>query len=315
MKKTIAFLILASFTISATALHSPEHEVKVEGEINQEDKNFYPDQKIVEFPSVKSGEETVRYSNASYREYVSWQVKDKGLNEIRSELKSELSLNGIRTGSTAESIEITYIENESIERNYTYEELQEKIPSRVEGSFEINGKTVNTTVDVKLKSKEDSPIQEELDYSIDRGGAFESLGSSSGEKYNTTFDILNTTQGEHPKQITNVEVEENSISFTGNIHLSQPCNKVNKTYEKKDSKLILKVGSYSTEEPCVDVVAFKEYRFELESNEPVRLEVRHNGEEVRTLNGLQARNLKNSGDETNESGVVAEILNFFQNLF
>lgn len=315
MKKALPVLVLAFLTLSATAVHSPQHEsLQVQGEISQEDKNFYPEQQTVEYPSIKSGEETVKYSNVSYKEYVSWQVKDKGLQKIRSRLKSDLSLNGIRTGSTAERIEITYIENESIERDYSYQKLKEVVPSQIKGSYKINGETINTTIDVKLEKKEDSLAQDDLAYSVARDS--ESFGSSSGKNYNANFNILNTTQGEHTGgQIKNVSVKGNAMSFTGYLEMSQPCNKINRTYEQKESKLILKVDSYSTGEPCVDVIAFKKYSFNLESEEPIRLEVRHNGQKIRTLNGLQARNLKKSDDRSEESGIVAEIVNFFQNLF
>lgn len=307
MRKTLIFSILAILTFSATAVHSSQHEpLRVHGEVDAEDKNFYPEQRTVEFPAVKSGDETVRYSNASYEEYVSWQVKDKGLQTIRKDLKSNLSLKGIRTGSTAESIEITFIENQSIEREFSYQELEQLVPPEITGSYEINGEQVNTSVDVVLERKEDSRLQEKLDYS--RASASESFGSSNGPDYNASFKILNTTQGEHTgEQVKNLSVTENSVSFIGSVELGQPCDKINKTYEQKNSELVLKVDTYSTGKPCVDVVAFKKYSFNIESKQLIRLEVRHNGQEVRTVQTAETH--------SDEAGIVSEIVNIIQNLF
>lgn len=306
MKKTLSILFLGILISTAAAAQSSQQDViEVEGEISQEDKNFYPEQQIIEFPAVKSGEETVRYSNASYEEYVSWQLKDKGLQKIRSRINSDLSLKNIRTGSTAGNIEVTYIDNESIERNFSYQQLQDIIPSKISGSYEIREKTVNTTVDVILKSRESSPAQDQLGYSVARSS--ESFGSSTREDYKANFDILNTTQGEHAgEQVKNVSVSEDSISFTGYVELGQPCDKINRTYVQEDSELILKVNTYSTGEPCVDVIAFKKYSFDIESEKPVRLEVRHDGQEVRSLETV--------GTHADEPGIVEDIVNLIKNL-
>lgn len=307
MRSVLIFVLILLLTVSIAGFHSSDHEeLKLEGEISNEDKNFYPEQKIVGFPAVKSGDETVRYSNASYSEYVRWQIKDEGIQKIRSEIKSNLHLKDIRTGSTSEGIEIIYIKNESIERNYTYEEFRELVPSQVKGSYEVNGETVNATVPVKISKREDSATKDQLDYSVAKSS--ESFGSSStGENYNTNFTILNVSQGElMGEQVRNVSIGENSIRFTGYIELPQPCNKINRTHEQKDSELVLQIDTYSTEEPCVDVIAFKKYSFNIESEEPVRLEVRHNGREVRTMETPEHHD--------DDPGIVAKIINFFQKL-
>lgn len=306
MKKLILTLFLASLYIGSAAAVSGEAEpMELNLTVDDEKYNFYSDSNTIGFPSVISGGEPANYKNASYREFASWEVGEKGIEKVRNKLRQELgNLEVVNSGSAPDSIEITYVMNNSLERGFTYQELVSVTPSKVDGEVSFPDDEVETSIPVEIRNGSGND-KTKPDFSVAKSS--ESFGSSSGENYNASFKIINVTQGElMGEQVRNVLVDSNSISFKGYIELGRPCSQINRTYEQKDSKLVLKVESYSTREPCVDVIAFKEYSFNLQSEKPVRLEVRHNGQEVRTL--------ETPKKHRDEAGVVVEIINFFQQL-
>lgn len=137
--------------------------------------------------------------------------------------------------------------------------------------------------------------------------ATSSFGSSGGQNYSASFQIVDVMTGQHTGDRTeNVSVGENSVSFTGYVEVPTPCHRVEKTYEETDSDLVLRVDTYSTNKTCAQMIATKKYSFSLESNKDFRLEIRHNGAEVRTVETPEVHK--------DSAGTVAEIINFFQNL-
>lgn len=136
----------------------------------------------------------------------------------------------------------------------------------------------------------------------------ESFGSDS---YTVDYSSNSTfTFGNETNHLEDVELGASKVSFTGFIELPDTCIEVDRKYEKTDSELVFKVDTYSTGENCTQPSEslYQKYRFEMSGEKPFRLEVRHNGMEVRTVETTDYSPGSNNG------GFIAAIINFFTGL-
>ncbi|MFB6215405.1 MAG: hypothetical protein ABEJ72_00315, partial [Candidatus Aenigmatarchaeota archaeon] len=286
MKKIIvAVLVSLVFLGSAAAVSGESEPVEVNLSVDAEKYRFYSGSNTIGFPSVMSGGEPAKYKNASYREFASWEVSEKGIEKVRDSLNQKLGeLKGVTTGSTPDTIEITYVMNGSLDRVYTYQELVAATPSKVEGTVSFPGEQVTVSVPVEVRKVSADERAKSLAYGAGEADAVGGFGSSDAS-YNTSFEVVDTITGNHTgNRIEDISTGRKHVEFTGYVEVANPCVKLSESYEKKEGKkIVLNVSTKLGSGFCTQVVAMKKYRFSMNASESFQLEVIHDGESVRNL--------------------------------
>ncbi|MFB6193279.1 MAG: hypothetical protein ABEK00_03425 [Candidatus Nanohaloarchaea archaeon] len=282
-EKLLAALLVAAFAGAAAAVSGGAGPVSVSVSVDDSKYRFYEAENTVGFPTVMRGGEPAKYSNASYREFARWETSEKGVEKVRSTLEQRFGgINGVSSGTTADGIELSYVANESIERNFTFQELVAASPSRVEGTVSYPGETVEVSVPVEVRKV--SADQQAYALDAAKAGADASFGSSGGPRYNASFEVVETITGNHTgNRLENVSISRKHVEFTGYVKVADPCVELHRSFEEKENRLVMNVSTSSGSGFCTQVVAMKKYRFSLESTDSILLEVVHSGEKVRTI--------------------------------
>ena len=145
----------------------------------------------------------------------------------------------------------------------------------------------------------------------------EGFGSGDGV-YNVNYDANNSTfLGNETNRVADVTTERQYTSFIGYVEVPDVCTEIERKFEETDSELVMKLDTYSTGENCTEHGAdiyqkynldlYRKYNFEMKSEEPFRLEVRHNGKEVRTI--------ETSTYGPDSAGLLQEIIDIIMRFF
>lgn len=123
----------------------------------------------------------------------------------------------------------------------------------------------------------------ELGITSDAGRSDQSFGGEDGPQYQLTLTTTNTTPELMDDRIEDIHRSGRAVEFTGYIQVPTPCHDLITSSSESNHTLTLTVSAESTGEVCVQQVVTKQYRLDLQSTEPFRLEVRHDDTHVRTL--------------------------------
>ncbi|MDY6766513.1 MAG: hypothetical protein SVW77_04035 [Candidatus Nanohaloarchaea archaeon] len=147
----------------------------------------------------------------------------------------------------------------------------------------------------------------------DTGGhSSQSFGGEDGPTFHMTLAPVNTTGTITEDRVSDVARGTRYVELTGHIQAPTPCHTLNTSAAADGNTLTLTVGTTSGDGPCVQQVVMKQYRLDLQADEPFRLELRHGSETVTTLT---TTGYPPEEAEEENHGVVAALLRFLNSLF
>jgi len=146
---------------------------------------------------------------------------------------------------------------------------------------------------------------------VDKARASQSGGSSSGDGWKMDIRQKNATcsTGTTAAEVSDVEYLREggnyTVSFEGSIKGSNPCEKVSATdIIREDDRYVINITTLEGEGFCAQCMAQLDYEAEFSFSEPVDVEVRHEGEEMRTLTHPDVD--QENGNDGNQSDSSSE---------
>lgn len=116
------------------------------------------------------------------------------------------------------------------------------------------------------------------------------------------------------------ENREKKVSFTGSITAPTPCQVLeHEVKEGGNNSYVMNVKTVKEEldgnRLCTQVLTGIEYDASFQTDEPFTLEVRHDGDKVRTLEYPERNNLEPHSDPGRQVPLMGGILNLFSEMF
>ncbi|MFB6294617.1 MAG: hypothetical protein ABEI97_02565 [Candidatus Nanohaloarchaea archaeon] len=145
----------------------------------------------------------------------------------------------------------------------------------------------------------------------DTGGqASQSFGGGDGPTFHLTVAPVNTTGTITDERVSDVTRGARYVEFTGHIQVPTPCHSLDTHAEVDGNTLVLTVDSTAGEGPCVQQVVMKQYRLDLQADEPFQLELRHHDTPITTVNTTGYPPEKEQG-----AGFLSRLVQFLDGLF
>lgn len=140
------------------------------------------------------------------------------------------------------------------------------------------------------------------DMTITSGGGSSASGTvaagPNGTQYSAKVGMEGRTQNATADRISEEEISSSKVSFNGTVEVSTPCHVIDHEISETETGYVMDIKTVKQADGnqlCAQVVTGIKYSAEFEAGNGYELEVRHNGEKVKTFQTVSDKGDKNVG--------------------